>query len=170
MSPPLWVDSSSHFPFSFPARCPTNWWFGYLGYFFFPHRSPVDTVLWTKPVWTLVLKLYISITQVVKNVHSCAPAPRDPVQGIWSEAWACALWHRCAASHTISDAQDQPVMGAVWPRAPFSGLCKVLGSGLPFSLRSDSWIVRVSLSDSHLHTVLSSRNLFEKPGRETDPE
>lgn len=102
-------DSSSHFPFSFPARYPTNWWFGYLGYFFFPHGSLLDTAVWTKPLWTLVLKLCISVTQVVKKAHSCTPAPKD-CAGSVSEAWACALWHRCSASHTISDAQEQPVM------------------------------------------------------------
>lgn len=143
VSPPLWGDWSSHFPFSFPARYPTNWWFGYLGYFFFPHGSPVDRALWAKPLRTLVLRLYISITQVVKTAHSCAPAPRDCAGslewglGLHPVTQMCCFTHHLWCSRPASD-------GAAWPWALLGGLCKGLASGLPSSLRSDSWTVRVS--------------------------
>lgn len=155
VSPPLWGDWSSHFPFSFLLGTRPTDGLDIL-VTFFPHGSPVDRALWAKPLRTLVLRLYISITQVVKTAHSCAPAPRNCAGSLVGLGLHPVTQMCC---FTISDARDQPVMElhgvspAWWP---------LQGAGFwpPLLLRSDSWTVQVS-SDSHLHCAFFQKPIWE---------
>lgn len=165
--PESWVlhcDSSSHFPFSFPARYPTNWWFGYLGSFFFPHGSLLDTAFWTKPLWTLVLKLHKRHPGSEKGtfLHSCSQ--RLCRESEWGLGLHPVTQMRCFTHHLWCSRPASD--GAAWPWAHSvaSARCWVPASPSPWGQTPEqsksAQVIATSTLCSLPETYL--RNLEEK--------
>ena len=98
-------------------------------------------------VWNLALRVSFCSkwrhALIAENSVNSISAPRDCAGslewglGLRPVTQMCSFTHHLWCSRPASD-------GTAWPWAPLGGLCKGLASGLPSSLRSDSWTVRVS--------------------------